>query len=115
MEWISLEAVPCCGRDDAAPKGTAPFPALVLGAARVSACVAIGVWLVRRWSRTLLMWASCVVVSLSCCESLFIQHLSLADCSSCWPSLVDNTAREHSVGAPVVMVVVVVMSETVFC
>ena len=40
---------------------------------------------------------------------------SLADCSSYWPSLVDNTAREHSIGAPVVMVVVVVTNDTVIC
>ena len=80
VEWILLEAVPCFGRDAAAPEGTVSFPVLVLGAAGASASVAIGVWPVSRWSRTLLMWASCVVVSLSCCKNLSIQHLSLANC-----------------------------------
>ena len=102
-------------RDDVASKGTAQFPALVLGAAWASTSVVVGVWLVSRQSRTLLMWVSYVVVSLSCCKSSSIQCLSLADCSSCWPSLVDNTAREHSVPAPVVMVVTVVMRDAVFC
>ena len=88
--------------------------ALVLNIAEISTSVAKGVWLVSRQSRTLLMWASWVVVSLSCYESSPIQHLSLADFTSCWLSLVDNTAKEHSAIALVVMVVVVVASDTVF-
>ena len=40
--------------------------------------------------------------------------MSLGDCSSCWPSLVDSTAREYSVDPPVVMAVIVVMSDAIF-
>ena len=54
-------------------------------------------------------------MSLSCCESSSIQHLSLADCSSCWLSLVDSTAREQSDDPSVVMVVIVVMALLAAC
>ena len=114
-ELISPEAVLYCGRDDACPGGAVLLTALVLSADRMSTSVAEGVWWASRQSRTLLMWVSCVVVSLSCYESSSIQCLSLADCLSCWPSLVDNTAREHSVVDLVVMVVIVMMSDAVFC
>ena len=53
-------------------------------------------------------------MSLRCCETSLIWHLSLGDCSSCWPTLVDSMAREHSVDPPVVMVVVVVTRDAVF-
>ena len=99
----SPEVVLCCGRDDACPAWVAPLTKLVPDTAGTSTGVAIWVRPARRWSRALLMWASWVVVSQSCWESSLIWWLSLADCSSCWLSLVDSTAREHSVDPPVVI------------
>ena len=105
----SPEAVFWCRRDGACPGGAVLLAKWEPGTAEDSASVAVGVWLARRQSRTLLMCVSWVVVSLRCCESSFIWHLSLADCSSCWLSLLDSTAREQSDDPPVVMVVMVMM------
>ena len=90
------EAVLCCVRGGACLGGAVPLTGLELGTAVTSANVVIGVWPARRQSRILLMWMSWVVVWLSCCESSSMWCLSLADCSPCWPRLVDSTAREQS-------------------
>ena len=113
-DWLCLKAVVCCRRVISCSEGAAPLTKLVLGTVGTSADVAIELWTARRWSRTLLMWVRWVVLSLRCCESLLIWHLSLADCSSCWPSLVDSMAKEHSVDPLVVMVIIVVTRDTVF-
>ena len=92
-------AAPC-------PEGAAPLTELVTGAAVAPVITAVGVWFSRRWSSTLLIWASCIVVSLSCCDSSSIHCLSQTDCSSCWPTLVDSMAKECSVEPLVVMIVI---------
>ena len=54
-EGLALpEAVLCCGRDGACPREAVPLP----GVAENSVGAAKGVWLAKRWSRTLLMCVS---------------------------------------------------------
>ena len=73
----------------------------------------LSVWFSRRWSSTLLLWPSFIVVALSCYDSLSMHCLSWANCSSCWPILVKSVAKECSLELLVVVVVIAATSGTV--
>ena len=90
----------------------------VLETTVTTAAVGAGIWPEMRWSRTFLMYTSWSLVSVSCCESSLMWHLSFNLSSSCWPSPVDIAAKVHSVNTtpgivPEVMVVVVMAGDTV--